>query len=760
MKNKLLFTTALVAATFAAANVYAGDNDPIGVRVEVPGDNDERIQHVEDNTIIANHTITANGTSKPWGGAAIAIGASENQLTIGNNVCLRNNHSDLSGGSLLAMNGFTAGNNFTIKDSSSQKGGGAMYIALVDSKFNGETTSPTNRKVIIGNNSLFENNSSGWNLGAVAIESADEVTFGEGATFRNNKNGGVAVWTDPSGKLNGEAIKTGTTVNFNKALFEGNVGVKGAAIGNLEPSDLSSLVNTINIANSTFRNNTATENGGAIYNAEGQVVNLTGHNIFENNKVNDVKNDIHNNGTLNVSGDLELDGGITGTGTVDFKEGSSIKVALSDKTTTPIVTAGTIKGTTSMILERGSTGGQIEFEGKQSKFKFADNALFNVEEEDGVYTFDKNSSSEIMASTGATAAQATALLAVTGEESGHAAFDLAAANINEMIQTQGGEKAALEEIDTMGADTAPVVRTTQTNITNQVFSAVSSQLSGGSVASASEGASSGDAWSGVKTWVRTLFNHGKHDSTSKTNGFDSDTYGVALGADKQIDAKTKVGIGYAYNQTDIDSHRRDIDVDTHTAILYGEYKPSNWFVNGIATYNWSEYDEKKNVAGVNADGKYDVNTIGLQAMTGYDMQVKGFDLTPEAGLRYVRIDQDGYTDNLGTKVGSNTSDILTGVVGVKASKNFALDNGMNIRPEARLAATYDLMDDDNNAAVTLANGQGYIVDGEKLDRFGIEAGLGLAADVSDNWELSAGYEGHYRSDYTDHTGMLNAKYKF
>ena len=116
--------------------------------------------------------------------------------------------------------------------------------------------------------------------------------------------------------------------------------------------------------------------------------------------------------------------------------------------------------------------------------------------------------------------------------------------------------------------------------------------------------------------------------------------------------------------------------------------------------------------------------------------------------------------NVGTKVGSNTSDILTGVVGVKASKNFALDNGMNIRPEARLAATYDLMDDDNNAAVTLANGQGYIVDGEKLDRFGIEAGLGLAADVSDNWELSAGYEGHYRSDYTDHTGMLNAKYKF
>ena len=763
MKNKLLFTTALVAATFAAANVYAGDNDPIGVRVEVPGDNDERIQHVEDNTIIANHTITANGTSKPWGGAAIAIGASENQLTIGNNVCLGNNHSDLSGGSLLAMNGFTAGNNFTIKDSSSQKGGGAMYIALVDSKFNGETTSPTNRKVIIGNNSLFENNSSGWNLGAVAIESADEVTFGEGATFRNNKNGGVAVWTDPSGKLNGEAIKTGTTVNFNKALFEDNVGVKGAAIGNLEPSALSSLVNTINIANSTFRNNTATENGGAIYNAEGQVVNLTGHNIFENNKVNDVKNDIHNNGTLNVSGDLELDGGITGTGTVDFKEGSSIKVALSDKTTTPIVTAGTIKGTTSMILERGSTGGQIKFEGEQSKFKFADNALFNVEEEDGVYTFDKNSSSEIMASTGATAAQATALLAVTSGESDNATFNAIANNINSMLQSSnaGEVKAGLDAVTAMSPDVAPLVQKTSVETTNQVFNAVGTRLSGGSIRSASEGKASGDnIFERAAVWVQTLFNKSKLDDTSDAKGFDSDSTGVAFGAEKFVNDDVKVGVGYAFTNTDIDGFMRDTDVDTHTAIVYGEYKPSNWYVNGIANYNWSDYSEDKNVAGIGVKADYDVETFGLQTMTGYDMDVNGVNVTPEAGLRYFHVKQDSYKDSAGNKISSDDADILTGVIGAKVNKDFALENGMNIRPEARFAVTYDLMDADNSSFVTLANGAAYNVEGESLDRFGMEFGAGVTAEVNDNVELSLGYEGKFREDYQDHTGLLNAKYKF
>mgnify|MGYP003100044620 FL=1 len=85
---------------------------------------------------------------------------------------------------------------------------------------------------------------------------------------------------------------------------------------------------------------------------------------------------------------------------------------------------------------------------------------------------------------------------------------------------------------------------------------------------------------------------------------------------------------------------------------------------------------------------------------------------------------------------------------------------MNLRPEARLAMTYDLMNDDNNSVVTLANGSAYQVNGEALDRFGIEFGAGLTADVNDNVELSVGYEGKFREDYQDHTGLLNAKYKF
>lgn len=323
------------------------------------------------------------------------------------------------------------------------------------------------------------------------------------------------------------------------------------------------------------------------------------------------------------------------------------------------------------------------------------------------------------------------------------------------------QKAYVDALTAVAPEVAPMVQKTQTETANQVFGAVSTRLTGGSISTGGEGMASGDnIFKRGAMWVQGLFNKSKLDDTSKAKGFDADSSGIAFGAEKFVTDDTKVGIGYAYTNTDIDGFMRDTDVDTHTAILYGEYKPSNWYVNGIATYGWSDYEEKKSVAGVGVKADYDVETFGLQAMTGYDMNINGLGVTPEAGLRYVHIKQDAYKDSADQRVSANDSDILTGVIGTKVSKSWELSNGMNIKPEARIAATYDLMNDDVNSVVTLANGSAYTVNGEALDRFGMELGAGVTAEVNDNVELSLGYEGKFRQDYQDHTGLINAKYKF
>jgi len=60
----------------------------------------------------------------------------------------------------------------------------------------------------------------------------------------------------------------------------------------------------------------------------------------------------------------------------------------------------------------------------------------------------------------------------------------------------------------------------------------------------------------------------------------------------------------------------------------------------------------------------------------------------------------------------------------------------------------------------LPNGSSYSVNGKALDRFGVEVGGNLTAEINDNVELSLGYEGKFREDYQDHSGLINFKYNF
>lgn len=491
--------------------------------------------------------------------------------------------------------------------------------------------------------------------------------------------------------------------------------------------------------------------------------------------------------TLDIGTNTLHSGGekaVSGEG-VHFKDNSTLAFTVTDKDTYGKIHANyvnisengtnlnmTLNGaalakgeTTTLKLFNGEDSDTVEIEGKfanlsqNSRYEFIDNG-------DG--TFDVTSvgsATDAVVDAGGSANNAGTAEA-WDSVSASTSSPVAAAVTEKLAQLSNStnaaeQKAYVDALTAVAPEVAPMVQKTQTETANQVFGAVSTRLTGGSISTGGEGMASGDnIFKRGAMWVQGLFNKSKLDDTSKAKGFDADSQGIAFGAEKFVTDDTKVGIGYAYTNTDIDGFMRDTDVDTHTAILYGEYKPSNWYVNGIATYGWSDYEESKSVARVGVKADYDVETFGLQAMTGYDMNVNGLGITPEAGLRYVHIKQDAYKDSADQRVSANDSDILTGVIGAKVSKNFELSNGMNIKPEARIAATYDLMNDDVNSVVTLANGSAYAVEGEALDRFGMEFGAGVTAEVNDNVELSLGYEGKFREDYQDHTGLINAKYKF
>lgn len=474
-------------------------------------------------------------------------------------------------------------------------------------------------------------------------------------------------------------------------------------------------------------------------------------------------------GDVNMSKGGVMDIGLNNAvvdGKVNFASGSTLKLSVTDEGNGSLSANGItaqksskLALTVSKTMEIGDTANVTLFNTENIDNKFTNeisNARYKVSTQDGKnYTITyENTASDVAGDTGGSSANVSTAEAWDSVLSSSLSgiTKAVADKLNDLSQN-GQNKEYIEALTAIAPDATPAVVQTATENLNQVFGAVKTRLSKGS---SYRGLSSGDATDSTGAmWAQGLFNKSELEDT-----FDSQTKGVAFGVEKNVAENTKVGIGYAYSQTEIDGLHRSTDVDTHTAFLYAEYKPSNWYLNAIATYGMSDYAENKNVSTVVVNADYDAQTYGLQLLSGYDMQVGGFGFTPETGLRYVHIEQDSYTDTAKQNVSSNNNDILTGIIGAKINKTIKLNNQAYITPEVRVAATYDMINDDASSVVTLANGSAYPVNGESLKKFGLEFGTAVTAQINDNFNFSLGYEGKFKKDYQDHTGLLNAKYNF
>jgi len=266
---------------------------------------------------------------------------------------------------------------------------------------------------------------------------------------------------------------------------------------------------------------------------------------------------------------------------------------------------------------------------------------------------------------------------------------------------------------------------------------------------------------GGAVWTKMLYNHAKLSESNEYAGFKANNQGLAMGADKHFSKAVKAGIGYAYTDGTIKSDLRHNEVDTHTAFVYGEYKPTAWFINGSMSYGWSDYDNKAYSVLGTTQSDFSVEAFSSNIRSGYDISVgENAIVTPSIGMRYTNLNQHSYRDSDGKKISGSHSDIVTALAGVKAETTMQMNDSVILKPEGYLGISYDIANDADSSVVTLSNGSVYSVEGRALSRSGIEAALGLTAQIGDNWELSAGYEAKFRDDFQDHTGMLSLRYNF
>ena len=371
------------------------------------------------------------------------------------------------------------------------------------------------------------------------------------------------------------------------------------------------------------------------------------------------------------------------------------------------------------------------------------NPLFELSQHNGVITATQKSSEQIASEIGATTDVANAMSAFAGSNNDNIK------QMNVLVQNaiaQGNTEYVKRELSKLNPSAAPIATSVALGVQNHVMAAAGERMS-----LALTGRNGGDVHADFGVWAKGMYNKTKYKDV-----FSGNTWGASVGFDTDLNHSVILGVGYSYGQTDVDLHTHDVDIDSNTIFVYGQYRNSDWFINGTIAYTMAKYDWNKNIFGVNYNPSYHVNSLAEQVMSCYHF-ANG--ITPTLGLRYLDVKQDSYFDGL-TTVSAVNSTYLTGIAGVDYKYVWIAPNtALFWNPELHAAVTYDMVSDADVAVVMIPGAAAYTIGTENLSRVGGEFGVGLSAEYY-YLTVSLNYDLNLHRDFTSHTGSLKIKYKF
>lgn len=330
-------------------------------------------------------------------------------------------------------------------------------------------------------------------------------------------------------------------------------------------------------------------------------------------------------------------------------------------------------------------------------------------------------------------------------------------------QANGASEAYKKALSGLAPDVSPLMQTHISEITRRMGAIVDERLHLSSERTPNNQRVYKMPKKQSNLWAQGMYGQSKYNNRK---GWDMDTKGIAIGFDGYVDDDVNLGVAYAYTNADGTSVERDTEIKSHSIVAYGQYEPSRLYANWLGLYTRSSVSEDKQAFNNIIRAKYDVDAYGLQGMVGY--KTGPFELgswttgvlKPQIGARYIYTKQHRYTDAAGQVVGAANGQTLTGIVGAEYGIGFKVADRVTFFPELKAALTYDVVEPNTKMRVHLLNGNTYAVKTENMDRFGVETGVRMGLDVDNRTEIALEYEGVFKGDYKNHSGLLSLKYKF
>ena len=279
------------------------------------------------------------------------------------------------------------------------------------------------------------------------------------------------------------------------------------------------------------------------------------------------------------------------------------------------------------------------------------------------------------------------------------------------------------------------------------------------------GISYGDQFVDGSVWGQMLYNSGKQSSVDKEPGFDSQTWGITLGADAELDPAVRMGLAVSLVRSSVDGKEGSTNKNYgYLSTWYSSWNARGYFVDTMISMGNTVNDMTKTVDGYPVKANFGVDQWGVRVIGGNNWPIGNWIISPQTEFNYglVRVqDYDEKGDSgFEQKIQSRDYSVWELGGGMKFNGEYWFRRGV-IKPELTFMGYYDF--GTNGATVKstyLAGGDSFIVTGPDRDKIRLHMGLGLGLQLTNRWTFQTGYNYNWKKNFRSYSFSARARYEF
>jgi len=276
-------------------------------------------------------------------------------------------------------------------------------------------------------------------------------------------------------------------------------------------------------------------------------------------------------------------------------------------------------------------------------------------------------------------------------------------------------------------------------------------------------------------WLRVIGATSTQKEMSQYSGYDSDSWGMLVGADTDLMSAHKIGFAFGYMDTSVKERLNGSsrsDITSFQFMPYGTVdlgdRVNKGYIDWFAAYAYQNVESARNLAFASyADkvvGEYDGHQFTVKGTWAMDKSLsRNLMLSPFASAMYVFSSYDKYTETGSAALEVNTSShgMLEVELGLKSV--YKPDSGA--RSKTRFGAHGMLLwapwnDDLETESSFAVNTATKFITTVEQSKFGVRAGVSSTFEILSNFDLEFRYDFEARKDFASHAGFVEFKYHF